>query len=709
MRLSRWYHFKEAEAKWQSYWRSNKPAQRSGSAFYCLSMFPYPSGNLHLGHTRVYSISDAVARYETLRGKQVLQPMGWDSFGLPAENAAKERGVAPGEWTQSNISTMKQQMLSMGFDFHWDRELSTCDPAYYRWTQDLFLRMHRKGLAYQQQGYLNWDPVDQTVLANEQVDEHGKSWRSGAIVERRLMKQWYFRITDYAEELLTSLKTLQWPDNVKEMQAGWIGKSQGAKVTFPLKDRSESVEVFTTRIDTVYGVTFLALAPEHPLLTRLPLSPDLLSQLKSITIKAETHRKMGQSSLVLPGIVAVHPLTGREIPVIVAEYVLQNYGTGCVMGVPDQDERDKKVADALHLDTIQVYDSTGRLVNSGDYTGLKPAPARASILAHCQSLHIAVPAHSYRLRDWLVSRQRYWGVPIPIIHCPHCGPVPEPHLPLLLPPIGAKEAWLHTTCPSCGHPALRESDTLDTFVDSSWYFLRYLDASNSLQAFNRATVQPWLPVHLYIGGIEHAILHLLYSRFVTKFLRDEGLLDCNEPFNQLLTQGLVLGKTYKLQGKYLPASEGEHRTDVEVTYEKMSKSKGNGVSPSELIEEIGSDVLRLALLFAAPSDSPINWQPNLLKTMEKFLKSVWELVISNPPHTETSYSKWIFGVTKCMEQRKMHVAVARCMELTTKLKEKPCAKGVDVLVLSLYPLAPHFAAEAYWKMHQKDIRSANWP
>jgi len=709
MRLCRWYHFREVEGKWQALWKTSQPVERSGPAFYCLSMFPYPSGNLHLGHTRVYSISDAIARYESVRGKRVLHPMGWDSFGLPAENAARDRGVAPDQWTTANISTMKQQMQAMGFDFHWDKELSTCQPDYYRWTQDLFLRLYRQGLAYQQQGYLNWDPVDQTVLANEQVDEQGRSWRSGAVVERRLMKQWYFKITQYAEELLSSLKDLQWPEAVKDMQAGWIGKSQGARVQFRLKDREETVEVFTTRIDTLYGVTFLALAPEHPLISKFPLPADIRSQLQAITTKAETHRKMGQSSLILPGIRAIHPLTGQEMPVIAAEYVLQNYGTGCVMGVPDQDERDKKVAETLKLETIKVYNKEGKLINSGTFSGLKSNAAKFAILQHCESKKIAISAHSFRLRDWLVSRQRYWGVPIPIIHCPSCGPVPEPNLPLLLPQIQHKSAWLHTKCPKCGTAALRETDTLDTFVDSSWYFLRYPDTGNRTEMFSREKAKQWLPVNLYIGGIEHAILHLLYSRFITKFVRDEGMVECGEPFKQLFTQGLVLGKTYKHKGRYISAAEATDLTDVEISYEKMSKSKGNGVSPTDLIAEVGADVLRLALLFAAPSDSQIQWEPNLLRTMERFLRSVWELVEERPLPTDASYAKWVKGVTNCMEKRKLHVAVARCMELTTQLKTAPCGNGLKTLLIALYPLAPHFSAEAYWSLQQSDIRNANWP
>lgn len=697
-RLIRLYNFKAVESKWQEVWATQHKS-RSGNKFYCLSMFPYPSGNLHIGHVRVYSISDTLSRFEHLCGKEVLHPMGWDAFGLPAENAAIERKIAPAKWTLENIAQMKSQMLKLGLLFNWDREISTCSPEYYRWTQELFCILFKQGLAYQKEGYINWDPVDKTVLANEQVDEQGKSWRSGALVEKKLMKQWYFKITNYAEELLEDLKELKWPENVVEMQRGWIGKTTGHEVRFGTNQ--EDLVAFTTRLETLMGVTFLALAPEHEFIAMHASAEEKL-QVLSMTNKTETNRKIGKSSIVLQNVKAIHPITKTELPIIVSEYVLMHAGTGCVMGVPAHDDRDNLVAKERNFTSIQVLDKD-HLINSGEFTGLTSSDA-INIISKKLSCKVI---SNYRMKDWLVSRQRYWGVPIPIIHCNKCGPVLEPNLPLVLPPIEEKLSWLHTTCPSCGGPGLRESDTLDTFVDSSWYYLRYIDSKNSSEICNSDLAKKWTPVNVYVGGIEHAILHLLYSRFIHKVLRDQGIVSCNEPFYRLLTQGLVLGPTYKINGRYLSPDEAKDQEGVEIKFEKMSKSKKNGVSPEVIREEWGADTLRLSVLFAAPSEKEIEWNGNLLKTMKKWMNFIEELQVEDMP--KENMIKLVKDITRCMENRKFHVAVARLMEYGHALKKKPSKENYKEFLVMLYPFAPHTASEMYEKWFSGDIRDAEWP
>lgn len=705
-KIVRAYHFAQHEHKWQKVWSSAPITRSSNNKHYCLAMFPYPSGNLHLGHVRVYSISDAIARYELMQRKQVIYPMGWDSFGLPAENAAKERGLDPKVWTSDNIAQMRNQLNRLGYMFDWNREIFTHEPSYYRWTQYIFQILHRRGLAYQGLGYINWDPVENTVLANEQVDENGKGWRSGALVERRMMKQWFFKITDYAEELLKGLEGVNWPSAVVEMQRGWIGKSAGCNVKF----RVGKIEIsaFTTKVETIYGVKFLALSPEHSALEQLELTQQERHRIEELKKKSEVLRKSGNFALPLSKVHAIHPLTQEVLPVFVAEYVLMNYGTGCVMGVPAHDARDKLLAQSFNIPEVPVIHNK-HLINSAQFTNLSENEGKKAILSELCKTSSGERKTFYRLRDWLVSRQRYWGTPIPIIHCDSCGPVPNPSLPVILPELSHRSDWEHTNCPHCHKPARREMDTLDTFVDSSWYYLRYLDPHNNSEICNKQVAEYSLPVDIYIGGLEHAIMHLLYARFIHKVLRDEGILKCDEPFSTLLTQGLVQGKTYKHLGKYITEEESIGKSDIEISYEKMSKSKKNGVSPSALVEEYGADVIRLALLFAAPSESTIEWQGKLLKTMQKWLESVWNLVKGEKNKNGILLDEFYKGITQSMERRKLHVVIARLMELTHILEENPSEKEIEMLVRMLHPFAPHFAAECGEMLGLGDVRKLDWP
>ena len=590
------YNAAEIEQKWQKNWAEigldQTPEDSSQPKFYALSMFPYPSGSLHMGHVRNYTITDVIARVKRMQGYRVLHPMGWDAFGLPAENAAIDRGIPPAVWTHQNMAQMKEQLQKLGLSIDWDREVATCSPDYYRWTQWLFLQFYEAGLAYQKEAAVNWDPIDQTVLANEQVDSEGKSWRSGAIVERKLLRQWFLKITDYAEQLLADLDKLSgWPDRVKTMQANWIGKSVGAYLEFPVKDSEEKIAVFTTRPDTVYGVTYVVLAPEHPLTLQVTTS-DRRSAVEAFIQEVANESEIERTAEDKPkrgiatGGIAINPFNGEEIPILIADYVLYEYGTGAVMGVPAHDVRDFKFAkennlsikvvilpdDADNSDICLLFahTGTGTLVNSDRFTGMDSTKAKSAIIHYAEGQDYGKARIQYRLRDWLISRQRYWGCPIPVIHCPSCGtiPVPESDLPVKLPenvqfssrggsPLAKLENWVNVSCPSCGEPAKRETDTMDTFIDSSWYFLRFTDAKNSQQAFNFDKANSWMGIDQYVGGIEHAILHLLYSRFFTKVLRDRGLVNVDEPFEKLLTQGMVQELTCKDPeiGKYFPPNE----------------------------------------------------------------------------------------------------------------------------------------------------------
>ncbi|MEB3185088.1 MAG: leucine--tRNA ligase [Cyanobacteriota bacterium] len=674
------YQPQAIEGRWQQAWESAglhaTPEATGGDSFYALSMFPYPSGNLHMGHVRNYVITDVIARVQRMRGCNVLHPMGWDAFGLPAENAAIDRGVDPGDWTDRNIAAMREQLKQLGLSIDWAREQATCHSDYYRWTQWLFLQFFEAGLAYQKEATVNWDPIDQTVLANEQVDSEGRSWRSGALVEKRRLRQWFLKITAYADQLLDDLPKLEgWPERVRTMQANWIGRSTGAELSFPVvaadgRDTGALITVFTTRPDTVFGASYVVLAPEHPLVAELTSAEqaihveafcDLVSRQSEQERTADDKPKRG----VPIGAMVRNPANGELIPLWIADYVLADYGTGAVMGVPAHDQRDFVFARQYELPVRQViipegsdehdYEGgawleAGVLIHSGRFDGLPSGEAKAAITAAAEVEGWGQARTTYRLRDWLISRQRYWGCPIPVIHCDSCGvvPVPAEQLPVELPrevafsgkggsPLAQLESWWKVDCPCCGQPARRETDTMDTFMCSSWYYLRYSDPHNTALPFSRQAVDSWLPVDQYVGGIEHAILHLLYSRFFTKVLRDRGLLGFEEPFQRLLTQGMVQGVTYKNphSGKYIaPADVADANAPrdpvtgevLEVFYEKMSKSKYNGVDPAVVIDKYGADTARMFILFKAPPEKDLEWDDADVEGQFRFLQRIWRLV-----------------------------------------------------------------------------------
>ncbi|NJL46567.1 MAG: leucine--tRNA ligase [Leptolyngbyaceae cyanobacterium SM2_5_2] len=780
----------EIEPKWQQVWAEQKLDQATDNAdqpkFYALSMFPYPSGNLHMGHVRNYTITDVMARVRRMQGYRVLHPMGWDAFGLPAENAAIDRGIHPAKWTDQNIAQMRAQLQELGLSYDWEREVATCAPDYYRWTQWIFIQMLEMGLAYQKEAAVNWDPVDQTVLANEQVDSEGRSWRSGALVEKKLLRQWFLKITDYAEELLTDLDRLPgWPERVRTMQANWIGKSTGARVVFKTESGDE-LPVFTTRPDTLWGATFMVLSPEHPLVDKLT-APDRVAAVadyrkeaaakSDIDRTAEDREKTG----VWTGSYAVNPVNGEKIPVWIADYVLMGYGTGAIMAVPAHDQRDFEFArkfdlpvkvvvqpqgDTLDGDTLpNAWPGDGVMVNSGPLNGIPAGKGPGqSVESAIQWLEAEGKGHgeaNYRLRDWLISRQRYWGVPIPVVHCPSCGivPVPDDQLPVTLPedvefsgrgasPLAQLEHWVNVPCPTCGEPARRETDTMDTFIDSSWYFLRYTDAKNPTQAFAAAQVNGWMPVDQYVGGIEHAILHLLYSRFLTKVLRDRGLLNCDEPFQRLLTQGMVQNLTYKnpKTGKYVPLADIADPAQpvdpatgdaLEVFYEKMSKSKYNGVDPKAVLAKYGADTARMFILFKAPPEKDLEWDAADVEGQFRFLNRVWRLVsefiAQNPAGEENSSPLPDLSKDEKALRRAIHTAikdvtedidgdyqfntaVSELMKLSNALSDAPCktspvyTEGIRALVLLLAPFAPHLADELWHQLgHEGSVHQAAWP
>ncbi len=677
------YRPQATEQQWQRLWHeqglwTTPPSETPGETFYALSMFPYPSGSLHMGHVRNYVITDVVARVMRMRGKRVLHPMGWDAFGLPAENAAIERGVDPAGWTEQNIAAMRGQLDQLGLSIDWEREVTTCRPDYYRWTQWLFLQFLDAGLAYQKEASVNWDPIDQTVLANEQVDSEGRSWRSGALVEKRKLRQWFLKITAYADQLLDDLPKLQgWPERVRTMQANWIGRSSGAELQFTVVDRAgadtaERITVFTTRPDTIFGASYVVLAPEHPLVPQLTSDAerlhveafcDLVSRQSEQERIAEDKPKRG----VPIGAQVRNPANGELIPLWIADYVLAEYGTGAVMGVPAHDQRDFLFARQYELPVRQViipegsdehayeggaWTEPGVLIHSGRFDGMASGEAKQAITAAAAAEGWGREKIQYRLRDWLISRQRYWGCPIPVIHCDSCGvvPVPAEQLPVELPrdvafsgkgasPLAQLDSWKRVDCPCCGQPAQRETDTMDTFMCSSWYYLRYSDPKNSQLPFSKAEVNRWLPVDQYVGGIEHAILHLLYSRFFTKVLRDRGLLSFDEPFARLLTQGMVQGVTYKNphSGKYIAPADVADPTDprdpvtgevLEVFFEKMSKSKYNGVDPAAVIDRYGADTARMFILFKAPPEKDLEWDDADVEGQFRFLQRLWRLADS---------------------------------------------------------------------------------
>ncbi|HHH45396.1 MAG TPA: leucine--tRNA ligase, partial [Thiotrichales bacterium] len=670
----------EAQAEWEREGIFRAVEDDAREKFYCLSMFPYPSGKLHMGHVRNYTIGDVIARFQRMQGKNVLQPMGWDAFGLPAENAALAHGVPPAEWTYRNIETMKGQLRRLGFGYDWSREIATCRPDYYRWEQWLFTRLMKKGLAYRKMATVNWDPVDQTVLANEQVID-GRGWRSGARVERREIPQWFLKITAYADELLEKLDELEgWPEAVRTMQRNWIGRSEGLELVFDIQGREEQLTVFTTRPDTLMGVTYVAVAAEHPLARAAAESdPALAAFLEecraggTAEAELETMEKKGMPT----GFHALHPVTGEPVPVWVANFVLMSYGTGAVMAVPAHDQRDWEFARKYGLPIRQVicpadgsavdleqgaFTEKGILCHSGEFDGLDFEGAFRAIAEWVEARGKGRRTVNYRLRDWGVSRQRYWGCPIPVINCPKCGsvPVPEDQLPVVLPedvklegpgsPLKKMPEWYRTTCPECGGPAERETDTFDTFMESSWYYARYCCPDND-RAMLDTRADYWLPVDQYVGGIEHAILHLLYARFYHKLLRDEGLVKTDEPFTRLLTQGMVVAETFYREDAdgrrtwYNPAEVEVERDDkgrvvaarlkadgepVEIgPVEKMSKSKNNGVDPETLIERYGADTVRLFIMFAAPPDQSLEWSDAGVEGAHRFLWRLWKQVMDH--------------------------------------------------------------------------------
>ncbi|NES19164.1 MAG: leucine--tRNA ligase [Symploca sp. SIO3E6] len=780
------YNPVEIEEKWQKIWTEQGLYQTDNETnkpkFYALSMFPYPSGNLHMGHVRNYTITDVIARKSRMQGYRVLHPMGWDAFGLPAENAAIARQVHPAKWTYQNIDQMKSELKQLGLSYDWDCELATCSPDYYHWTQWIFLQFFEAGLAYQKEAAVNWDPVDQTVLANEQVDSQGRSWRSGALVERKMLRQWFLKITDYAEELLNDLDKLTgWPERVKVMQAHWIGKSVGAYLEFPIVGLEEKIGVFTTRPDTAYGVTYVVLAPEHPLTAKVT-TPEQQTAVEAFIQEVANQTELERTAEDKPkrgiptGGKAINPFTGEEIPILIADYVLYEYGTGAVMGVPAHDTRDFKFATEKNLPIKVVivpttedvatfaqtplqeaYTEPGIMVNSGDFDGNNSVEGKQAIIEYAQQQGYGKGRIQYRLRDWLISRQRYWGAPIPVIHCPDCGavPVPDADLPVELPEnvefTGGKVSslteladWVNVPCPNCGTAAKRETDTMDTFIDSSWYFLRYPDANNNKQVFDPNQTNDWLPVDQYVGGIEHAILHLLYSRFFTKVLRDRGLLNFDEPFQRLLTQGMVQGLTYlnPRTGKWIPSAQvdpaapkdPETGEALEVSYKTMSKSKYNGVAPKEVINKYGADTARMFILFKAPPEKDLEWDEADVEGQFRFLNRVWRLVTEfaakNTKYSTVTPKKLskpekdlrraihtaIKDVTEDLEgDYQFNTAVSELMKLSNALTDASCqdspvyAAGIETLILLLAPFAPHIAEELWQEIgHTDSVHLQNW-
>ena len=621
------YNHKSVESKWQKTWAEKNQYKTdtldaSKPNYYTLEMFPYPSGKIHMGHVRNYSIGDVVARFKKMEGYNVLHPMGWDSFGLPAENAAIKHGIHPHKWTMENIEDMKGQLKLLGLSYDWDREVATSTPEYYKFTQEIFLKFLEHGLAYKKKSFVNWCPSCQTVLANEQVVQ-GQCERCDSVVIKKDLEQWYFKTTHYAEELLQDLDTLDgWPDKVKLMQKNWIGKSTGAEIVFDIDGTDKSITVFTTRPDTIHGVTCMVIAPEHELVKELVVGTEYEKDVEAFIAKMHTMTEIERTSTdvekegMFIGKYIVNPLTGKKAPIWIANYVLADYGTGAVMAVPAHDERDREFAQKYNLEIIPVIDEENKMINSGEFNGMDASEAFDKIIEKIEEINRGKKTVNYRLRDWLLSRQRYWGCPIPVVYCDTCGVVPEKkeNLPILLPtdvefsgkgesPLTTSKEFMTTTCPCCGKPARREVDTMDTFVDSSWYFLRYIDPKNTENIFDSEVVNKWMPVDQYIGGVEHAIMHLLYSRFFIKAFNDMGLVDFKEPFKNLLTQGMVL-------------KEGS----------KMSKSKGNVVSPLEIIEEYGADTARLFVLFAAPPERDLDWSEQGVEGCYRFLNRVYRLV-----------------------------------------------------------------------------------
>jgi len=741
------YQAHEIEARAQLRWEKSKTFKAveddSREKFYCLSMFPYPSGRLHMGHVRNYTIGDVISRYQRMSGKNVLQPMGWDAFGLPAENAALKNKVPPAKWTHENIAYMRDQLKRLGFAYDWDRELATCTPEYYRWEQWLFTRLLKKGLVYKKKAVVNWDPVDQTVLANEQVID-GRGWRSGELVERREISQWFLKITDYADELLECVQNLSgWPEQVRTMQANWIGRSEGLQFKFEAEGDLPSIEVYTTRPDTLMGVSYIAVAAEHEIATIAaevcPECAQFIEKCKQGKV-AEADISTAEKLGVATGLHALHPITGERLPIWIANFVLIEYGTGAVMSVPAHDQRDWEFAQKYDLPVKPVifaqdecaqhdfsscaYTDKGVLRNSVDWDGLSSQQAFVAISEYIEKQGCGQRRTNFRLRDWGISRQRYWGCPIPVIICDSCGtvPVPESDLPVTLPtdvevtgagsPLGAMEEFLHVNCPQCGQPAKRETDTFDTFFESSWYYARYCSQDNQHQMLDERA-NYWLPVDQYVGGIEHAVLHLLYARFFHKLMRDEGLISSDEPFTHLLTQGMVLKNGTK-----------------------MSKSKGNTVDPEQLIERFGADTVRLFTMFAAPPEHSLEWVDTGVDGAARFLKKLWRLVYLHIQFENTQsvdvgslnqeqralrqkIHSTLQKVTRDIGERyTFNTAIAANMELLNHLSSHQgdnaqdiavLREGIEAIVLMLSPIVPHVASELWFQLGHSSIEDQAWP
>ncbi|AFM42914.1 leucyl-tRNA synthetase [Desulfosporosinus acidiphilus SJ4] len=757
------YLFTDVEPKWQKKWLEEKAYKTEESSqkpkYYALAMFPYPSGDLHMGHVRNYSIVDVIARFKRMQGFNVLHPIGWDSFGLPAENAAIKHQTPPADWTWKNIANMQRQLKGMGLSYDWDREVATCHPGYYKWTQWMFLEFYKHGLVYKKKAAVNWCPSCSTVLANEQVVE-GACERCDTLVTKKNLEQWFFKITDYAEILLRDLDDLPgWPEKVKTMQRNWIGRSEGVEVQFALEDRPEKFSVYTTRVDTLFGVSYVVLAPEHPLVLELvkgtKYEADVMSfieKMNGLNEIARTSTEAEKEGLFI-GAYCLNPLSGKKLPIWVANYVLLEYGTGAVMGVPAHDERDFEFATKyqLPIQTVIVpsgsepgekdkpleaaYTDDGIMVNSGSFDGLNSDKGWDKIADEVERLGVGQRKVNFRLRDWLISRQRYWGAPIPMVYCETCGtvPVPEEQLPVMLPedvvfktgenPLATSRSFLETTCPKCGGAARRETDTMDTFACSSWYFLRYTDPRNTEAPFTKATVDQWMNVDQYVGGVEHAILHLLYARFFTKGLRDFGYLTAKEPFQNLLTQGMV-------------CMDGS----------KMSKSKGNIVSPEAIIGKYGADTARLFILFAAPPERDLEWSDQGVEGCYRFLNRIWRLVaqyepiikgIGNAPSGAELEKEWANLDSAGKEMRRQsHLAIQRVtMDVGTRYnfntaistimewvnalylyKEQPTAnafvgkEAIEGILLLLAPFAPHITEELWQGIgHADSIHEHSWP
>ncbi|MCB1856665.1 MAG: leucine--tRNA ligase [Gammaproteobacteria bacterium] len=787
-------HYNEAdiEIEAQSYWQENQSfgtfEDPSREKYYCLSMFPYPSGKLHMGHVRNYTIGDVISRYQRMLGRNVLQPMGWDAFGLPAEGAAIKNRMPPAAWTYSNITYMKNQLRRLGFGYDWQRELATCRPEYYRWEQWLFTGLFKKGLVYRKNSVVNWDPVDQTVLANEQVID-GRGWRSGALVERREIPQWFVKITAYADELLQELDRLDaWPEQVRTMQRNWIGRSEGVQMDFGIRGSEEKLTIYTTRPDTLMGVTYMAVAAEHPLsLSQADHDPALSAFIdecrRGSTTEAdiETMEKKGMRL----DVEALHPISGEPVPVFAANFVLMGYGTGAVMAVPGHDQRDWEFAHRYSVPIVQViapangsdcdlgqgaYTKKGVLINSGQFDGLTSEQAVDAIAAYLSERGKGGKQVNFRLRDWGVSRQRYWGAPIPMIHCDRCGivPVPEDQLPVVLPediefdasggsPIKKMPEWYRTACPECGGEAERETDTFDTFMESSWYYARYC-CPDADQAMLDKRADYWLPVDHYIGGIEHAILHLLYARFYHKLMRDAGLLNSDEPFTRLLTQGMVVAETYfrrQADGTttwYNPADVETERDErgqvvsaklasdggqVEIGgIEKMSKSKNNGVDPQSMVDRFGADTVRLYTMFTSPPDQSLEWNDEGVEGAHRFIRRVWNLAWSRREQITlgASMAKPVFNDIQKAARREIHqdlkqacfdyqrqqfnTVVSACMKITNTLyklgdhqsDQALLREGFGLLLQLLAPIAPHVTHKLWRELdYGADILRSDWP